>query len=55
MFEIRKLRQQLTNEVNMILPNLGISVDPRLNPPKDWEAKLLRQIVLAGMANQVRN
>ena len=57
MVEIRKLRQQLTNEVNLVLPHLGLSVDPRLDPPSDTpdrpQAKLLRQIVASGMSNQV--
>ena len=57
MVEIRKLRQQLTNEVNLVLPHLGLSVDPRLDPPSDTperpQAKLLRQIIASGMSNQV--
>ena len=53
MLEIRKLRQQLTNEVNLAVPGLGLVLDPMLSPPKDSEALLLRQIVLAGMVNQV--
>ena len=57
MVEIRKLRQQLTNEVNLVLPHLGLSVDPLLEPPSDRpdrpQAKLLRQIIASGMSNQV--
>ena len=57
MVEIRKLRQQLTNEVNLVLPHLGLSVDPWLEPPSDRpdrpQAKLLRQIIASGMSNQV--
>ena len=57
MVEIRKLRQQLTNEVNLALPHLGLSVDPRLDPPSDKpdkpQAKLLRQIIASGMSFQV--
>lgn len=73
--EIRKLRQQLTNEINLNIPNLNLTIDPkyvthvhgqdtlfsfyilnyfyRMSPPTDIEAKLLRQILLAGMADQV--
>lgn len=76
--EIRKLRQQLTNEINLNMPDLNLMIDPRyvstwwthmsrcvtnsflqqkfthrMPPPTDTEAKLLRQIVLAGMADQI--
>lgn len=53
MKEIRKLRWQLTNEVNMVMPNLNLALDPSLKPPSDLEAKLLRQIVLSGMPDQI--
>ena len=42
--EIRKLRVQLTNEVNLNVCNLGLSVDPKMSPPTDIQAKLLRQV-----------
>ncbi|XP_014479502.1 PREDICTED: probable ATP-dependent RNA helicase kurz [Dinoponera quadriceps] len=51
--EIRKLRQQLTNEINLNMPELNLSIDPRMPPPTDVKTMLLRQIVLAGMADQV--
>lgn len=51
--EIRKIRLQLTNEINMNVPNLNITVDPKLQPPSDLQTKLLRQIILAGMGYQV--
>ncbi|XP_076756292.1 putative ATP-dependent RNA helicase kurz [Xylocopa sonorina] len=51
--EIRKLRQQLTNEINLNIPDLNLTINPEMKPPVDMEAKLLRQIVLAGMADQV--
>ncbi|XP_011697160.1 PREDICTED: probable ATP-dependent RNA helicase kurz [Wasmannia auropunctata] len=51
--EIRKLRQQLTNEINLNVPNLNLIIDPKMPLPTDTEAKLLRQIVLSGMADQV--
>lgn len=51
--EIRKLRVQLTNEINLAMPAVRLAVDPRMQPPTDVQAKLLRQIVLAGMGDQV--
>ncbi|XP_076236185.1 putative ATP-dependent RNA helicase kurz [Calliopsis andreniformis] len=51
--EIRKLRQQLTNEINLNIQDLNLTIDPQMKPPVDTEAKLLRQIVLAGTADQV--
>ncbi|KAB0791931.1 hypothetical protein PPYR_03731 [Photinus pyralis] len=51
--EIRKLRIQLTNEIKLNVPDADIIVDPKLPPPTDLQAKLLRQIMLAGMADQV--
>ncbi|XP_076653384.1 putative ATP-dependent RNA helicase kurz [Halictus rubicundus] len=51
--EIRKLRQQLTNEINLNIRDLNLTIDPQMKPPSDVEAKLLRQIILAGMADQV--
>ena len=33
--EARKLRVQLTNELNANLPDLNLSVDPNLKPPTD--------------------
>lgn len=51
--EIRKLRIQLTNEINLNMPDVELNVDPKLKPPKDMHAKLLRQILLAGMADRV--
>lgn len=42
--EIRKLRVQLTNEVNLNVPNLNLGVDPNMAPPSDVQAKLLRQV-----------
>jgi ATP-dependent RNA helicase DHX37/DHR1 len=51
--EIRKLRLQLTNEVNLNLPDLELCVDPSMLPPTDIQSKLLRQILLAGLPDQV--
>lgn len=51
--EIRKLRVQLTNEINFSLTDVGLCVDPKMAPPTDLQSKLLRQILLAGMGDQV--
>ncbi|KAI4504513.1 hypothetical protein M0802_000063 [Mischocyttarus mexicanus] len=51
--EIRKLRQQLTNEINLNVPSVNLIIDPSMSPPTDIQAKLLRQILLSGMADQV--
>lgn len=51
--EIRKLRIQLTNEINLNMPDVELNVDPKLKPPTDIQSKLLRQILLSGMADQV--
>ena len=53
--EVRKLRVQLTNETNMILPSgtPQVVVDPRMPPPTEVQAKLLRQILVAGLPDQV--
>ncbi|KAK2584403.1 hypothetical protein KPH14_006785 [Odynerus spinipes] len=51
--EIRKLRQQLTNEINLNVPDINLTIDPSMPPPTDMQTKLLRQILLAGMADQI--
>lgn len=52
--EVRKLRVQLTNETNLILPvNDSVVVDPHMSPPTDAQAKLLRQILLTGSPDHV--
>lgn len=51
--EIRKLRVQLTNDINLNVPNLELAVDPKMEPPTDQQAKLLRQIMLSGLGDQV--
>lgn len=53
--EVRKLRVQLTNETNLILPTgtPPIVVDPRMPPPTEIQAKLLRQTLLAGLPDHV--
>ncbi|KAF7991807.1 hypothetical protein HCN44_010608 [Aphidius gifuensis] len=51
--EIRKLRQQLTNDITLNIPNLELIVDPNMLPPNDEQSLLLRQIILAGMVDHV--
>ncbi|KAK8788043.1 hypothetical protein V5799_022184 [Amblyomma americanum] len=53
MVEIRKLRIQLTNELNLLIPNLNLSVDPALEPPTDLQAKLIRQVLLMGFSDHI--
>ncbi|KAJ8313105.1 hypothetical protein KUTeg_010478 [Tegillarca granosa] len=53
MKEVRKLRAQLTNSVNTVIPEANLCVDPKLEPPSDLQAKLLRQIILAGLGDHV--
>ncbi|XP_069134238.1 probable ATP-dependent RNA helicase DHX37 [Argopecten irradians] len=53
MKEIRKLRVQLTNAVNAVIPDANLCIDPKLDPPNDLQSKLLRQIILAGLGDHV--
>ena len=53
MVEIRKLRRQLVNEVNILLPSLRLDISAKLETPGEERCLLLRQIVLSGMVNQV--
>lgn len=43
----------LSFSVNTVIDNANLCVDPKLDPPNDLQAKLLRQIVLAGLADHV--
>uniref|UniRef100_A0A4Y0BQ22 RNA helicase n=1 Tax=Anopheles funestus TaxID=62324 RepID=A0A4Y0BQ22_ANOFN len=51
--EIRKLRIQLTNEVNANLLDMNLPVDPNMPPPTATQIRLLRQLLLIGMADQI--
>lgn len=51
--EIRKLRIQLTNEIKSNVPDVDVVVDPKLAPPTDVQAKLLRQLLLCGLGDQI--
>ncbi len=60
MVEIRRLRRQLTNEVNAVVPDAKLTLDPSDRWAHDENAadrqrrfRLLRQILLSGMVNQV--
>ncbi|KAL5017532.1 hypothetical protein ScPMuIL_007121 [Solemya velum] len=53
MKEVRKLRAQLTNTVNTVMSGADLCVDPRMEPPNNTQAKLLRQIILAGLGDHV--
>ncbi|KAL0267172.1 UNVERIFIED_CONTAM: hypothetical protein PYX00_009520 [Menopon gallinae] len=41
--EVRKLRVQLTNQINLNLPEFNLVIDPNMKPPTDTQAKLLRK------------
>lgn len=51
--EIRKLRIQLSNDINLNVPNLELAVDPKMEPPTDQQAKMLRQILISGLGDHV--
>lgn len=51
--EARKLRKQLVNTVNLIFADVNLVIDPKMMPPSQEQAKLLRQIVLSGMVDRV--
>lgn len=51
--EVRKLRIKLTSEINTNIPEANLVVDPKLPSPTDHQAKMLRQILLLGLGDQV--
>lgn len=51
--EIRKLRKQLTSELNLNIPGINLIVDPEMKPPDDNQSRLLRQLLLSGLGDQV--
>ncbi|XP_061395086.1 probable ATP-dependent RNA helicase kurz [Musca vetustissima] len=51
--EVRKLRVQLTNEINLSISSVNLCVDPSMPPPTDAQARFLRQILLSGMGDKV--
>ena len=53
MMEIRKLRTQLTNSVNLVNPDAKVVLNPRMSPPSPVQCKALRQICLSGLGDHV--
>ncbi|KAJ2206562.1 putative ATP-dependent RNA helicase DHR1, partial [Coemansia sp. RSA 521] len=53
MGDIRKLRRQLTNLVQMYCPGADAAMDPQMPPPSRLQQSVLRQIILAGFMDQV--
>ncbi|KAJ2012542.1 putative ATP-dependent RNA helicase DHR1, partial [Coemansia sp. S85] len=53
MSEIRKLRGQLTNLVQMYCPGVDVAMDPRMPPPSKLQQSVIRQIILAGFMDHV--
>ncbi|KAJ1896000.1 putative ATP-dependent RNA helicase DHR1 [Kickxella alabastrina] len=53
MGEVRKLRGQLTNLVQMYCPGIDVAMDPRMPPPSKLQQSVIRQIVLAGFMDHV--
>ncbi|XGW17265.1 hypothetical protein V3C99_002123 [Haemonchus contortus] len=54
MMEIRRLRTQLTNIVNTSFKsNADVVMDPCLPPPTDAQAQMLRQMMVAGLADRI--
>ncbi|XP_063706983.1 probable ATP-dependent RNA helicase kurz [Culicoides brevitarsis] len=51
--EIAKIRQQLTNEININATDVNLCIDPKLPPPTDSQIHLIRQILLSGFGDQV--
>lgn len=39
--------------VNEHFPNVGLVLDPQLDPPSDAQAQLLRMAILCGLGNHV--
>ncbi|KAL1124556.1 hypothetical protein AAG570_001180 [Ranatra chinensis] len=42
--EVRKLRVQITNEINLNCPHLSVGVDPKMPPPTDTQAGMVDQV-----------
>ena len=53
MIEIRKLRAQLTNSVNLVNADAKVVLNPRMSPPSPVQCKALRQICLSGLGDHV--
>ncbi|KAG9510150.1 SPAPB1A10.06c, partial [Fragariocoptes setiger] len=53
LLETHKLRCQLTNEINELIPEANLTVDRKMEPPSEAQAKLLRQLVLGAFPDHV--
>ncbi|KRZ59423.1 putative ATP-dependent RNA helicase DHX37, partial [Trichinella nativa] len=53
LLEIRKLRRQLTNMINLIFPGIDLTLDQKLEIPNSERMILLRQLLLIGMCDNV--
>ncbi|RXG72512.1 putative ATP-dependent RNA helicase kurz [Armadillidium vulgare] len=53
LLEYRKLRRQLTNEINVLIDDANITLHPGLKPPTDDQAYLLAEIIFIGSVDQV--
>ncbi|XP_026314170.1 probable ATP-dependent RNA helicase kurz [Hyposmocoma kahamanoa] len=51
--EIRKLRKQLSSEISLSVAGVDVTIDPEMKPPDDNQARLLRQLLLSGLGDQV--
>ncbi|OQR78157.1 putative ATP-dependent RNA helicase kurz-like [Tropilaelaps mercedesae] len=51
--EIRKMRYQLTEELNLLVPDLQLTLDPRLSPPNAQQMLALRQLVLCACVDRI--
>ncbi len=47
------IETMLFSPVNAVFPEAALILDPQMAPPTDIQAKLLRQIVLAGLGDHV--
>lgn len=53
MLEIRQLRQQLTNAINLTIPGLNCIFDSHMPPPDELQCKMILQIALCCMGRKV--
>lgn len=51
--EIRRMRLQLTEELNLLVPDWNLTVNPKMPPPSQVQMVALRQIILCAMADNV--
>lgn len=53
MSEIRRLRSQLINTINLLKPDSNLYLDSKLHPPTNQQVELLRQIILSTLGDHV--